>query len=542
MLSYSPQGTFILTLFALVMSGLCLAVLLWVRMREPAHAAATGLRALAVGLGLLLGAFAVQALYDRLAMRPADGGESATAWLLVASDGARLLAAGALVAGYLVLSGRPRRAWMVVILTLALAGIGIPRLPEDMARIGESIVPLTMPRAGEVSVLLFGVILLGRSSSRPATAALCLLGAGRGVAWLAAGWPAASEAFWAAEQLATLAALVLLALSLERESSEASLRSFVRLNLTILVLATSLILVVTELGRRQFVALAALHVEDVAEFVRGHTLQYFDQGEAPEAVLSHEDVLRRVVADFGRYPDLRRVQVTLEGHSMALVIHPSREVEQEFWMGHRLAAPRVSPADFAMAPVVHMPLRTGGRAVGSVQLEQSLERINEKVGWQMQVIFAVFTLFVGMASVVTGLLIVGAERTIRSQYGELQRAERRLSQAERLASIGAVADGVAHELNNPAGILVARTDYLLSVIESSLIPSDVRDDLDTIRRQAQRIGKTVKGLLSFTRPTPLQSGPVNVRAVLESAAASSFTSPPRRRRSVATGIASSRCS
>ncbi|MEK6630409.1 MAG: ATP-binding protein, partial [Acidobacteriota bacterium] len=194
-------------------------------------------------------------------------------------------------------------------------------------------------------------------------------------------------------------------------------------------------------------------------------------------------------------------------------------IAQELWSGERKRPAPVSPADFTVAPLMSVPILSGGRPIGSVQLDHSLERINERLGMQMRLIFGVFTLFVGVGSIVTGMVVVAADRTIRHQFEELERTRRRLSVAERLASIGAVADGVAHEINNPAGILVARTDYLLSVIEDRAAYAEICDDLDTIRRQAQRIAKTVRDLLTFTRPTPLRREVFDLRPVVESALA-----------------------
>lgn len=518
-LSYSPEGTFVLTLFGLVLSGLSLTVLLWIRSREPSVRTSPSVRALATGFALLSGAFAARALYCALGTSPPGETHDEYFWLFFASEEARLLAAAALVTGYLIQRGRHAAARVVIGIALVLAVGAALRAPADAALSARSIVPLAAPRVAEVGVLLAGVALVRRSRGLSLTAALVLLAAGRAVPLLAVARPAMTELSWSIEHMATLAGLIVLALALERESQLTALRFFLRLNLTFLVLASSLIMVVTESERRQLVDLSALQIQDLAEFVRGHTLYYAGRGEPPEQVLGHKDVVRKLVAEFGRYPDLRRIQVRLQGRAMALSINEQGEIDQQFWTGVRVIPPRVSPSDFAVASLLHVPILSAGRPVGSVDLDHSLERINQQIGWRMQVIFGVFTLFVIVASIVTGMLVLAADRTIRSQYDELERTQRRLSVAERLASIGAVADGVAHEINNPAGILVTRTDYLLSVIQSSRAYAEIREDLETIRRQAQRIARTVKDLLTFTRQAPMLRELCDLRAVVESAVA-----------------------
>ena len=519
LLSFSPQGTFVLILFELVLSGLSLVVLVWILFREPQQESRAGLSALSVGFALLVTAFALRAVYCRLAVCPPASMELSYSWLLFASEAARVLGAGSLVAGYLIKQRRPRWAAVLGAATLGLVVFAVARYSSDAPSGLQSIVPLTTNRLAEVVVLVVGMALVARAQGIRLAAALILLAAGRAVAVMSVWRPESTELAWASEHVATLAGLIVFALALERESRQTTLRFLVRLNLTFIVLASSLILAVTEIERRQFVEFSAMNAQDLAEFVRGHMLYYSNRGEQPTDVLSHDDVIRKLVAEFGRYPDLRRVQVSLRGRTMALSINQHGEIDQQFWIGERDVRPRVSPADFSAAPLMSLPILAVGQSIGRVELDHSLERINERIGWQMQLIFAIFTLFVSVASLVTGMLVVGADRTIRRQYEELERTRRRLSLTERLASIGAVADGVAHEINNPAGILVARTDYLLSVIRQSPVFAEIRDDLETIRRQAQRIAKTVKDLLTFTRPSHLCGEVFDVHAVLESALA-----------------------
>ena len=202
---------------------------------------------------------------------------------------------------------------------------------------------------------------------------------------------------------------------------------------------------------------------------------------------------------------------------MALEINEAGEIDQQFWTGERPARPPVAPADFAEALLVQEQVQVDGRVVGGVSLFHSVVRINSRIGQQMQVAFAVFTLFVVAGSIVTGVLVHMADRTIGRQNLELAAAQQRLLQSERLASIGAVANGVAHEINNPAGVLVARSDYLLSVIRDKPYSPEIKDDLDTIRRQSQRIAKTVKDLLNSTRRARQARDPVDLGTVVESA-------------------------
>ncbi len=515
-LSFSPQGTFVLVLFQLVLSGLAFVVLLWICASERSTGSSGASRLLLAGFALLTLAFATRAVYCRLAVCPPASVDAGYHWLLSSADLLRLIGVSLLVSGYLLLRGRRRAAAVVVATGLVLCVIVAARVPSDADLAMRSIVPLTTARAAEGAVLLIGAGLIWRAHALSA-AALLVLAAARLTAGLGAWRPGATELAWALEHTGTLVALVLLTLALERETVQTTVRFFLRLNLTFVLLASSLILAVSEIQRRQLTEFAAFQSEDLAEFVRGHMLYYTQRGEPPDRVVTHDDVVRKLVAEFGRYPDLRRVEVSLRGWSMALTINENGEIDQERWIGQRIPRPRVSLEDFSVASLVFAPIVVEGQPLGRVDLVHSLARINERIGWQMQLAFAVFTLAVLIASLVNGMLVLVADRTIRRQFEELEKTQHRLSRAERLASIGSVADGVAHEINNPAGILVARTDYLLSVTRDNPQCAGISDDLHTIRRQAHRIAKTVRDLLTFTRPAPLRCERVLVGGVLDAA-------------------------
>jgi two-component system, NtrC family, sensor kinase len=99
---------------------------------------------------------------------------------------------------------------------------------------------------------------------------------------------------------------------------------------------------------------------------------------------------------------------------------------------------------------------------------------------------------------------------------EERQLSRQLISTEKLASIGRLAAGVAHEINNPLGGILAFTQILMQ--EHPQDEEDRRECLAEIERSALRCKAVVESLLRFSRQTPNdQVGPVSANDVVRSA-------------------------
>jgi two-component system NtrC family sensor kinase len=92
-----------------------------------------------------------------------------------------------------------------------------------------------------------------------------------------------------------------------------------------------------------------------------------------------------------------------------------------------------------------------------------------------------------------------------------EESETKLLQSEKQASVGKLAGGVAHEINNPLTGIFTFTHMLLKRKD---IPEEVRQDLETIAQETERVRKIVKGLLEFSRQTELDREPMDINRLV----------------------------
>jgi two-component system, NtrC family, sensor kinase len=100
--------------------------------------------------------------------------------------------------------------------------------------------------------------------------------------------------------------------------------------------------------------------------------------------------------------------------------------------------------------------------------------------------------------------LIREEEALRAKVDEVERAtvslreaQDRLIRSERLASVGRLAAGLAHEVGNPIAALLGLEDLLL---EGGLDASEQQDFLQRMRKETERINRILRDLLQFARP------------------------------------------
>lgn len=106
--------------------------------------------------------------------------------------------------------------------------------------------------------------------------------------------------------------------------------------------------------------------------------------------------------------------------------------------------------------------------------------------------------------------IVGV-RGITRDITDRMKMEQQLVIASKLASIGELAAGVAHEINNP---LTAITGFAQLLIAEEGLPAQVKQDLEKIYLQSQRAAKIVQNLLTFSRSYQLERQVIDINDLI----------------------------
>ena len=103
-------------------------------------------------------------------------------------------------------------------------------------------------------------------------------------------------------------------------------------------------------------------------------------------------------------------------------------------------------------------------------------------------------------------LILSTSRDIT----ERKKMQEKLIIADRLASIGELTSGMAHELNNPLTSVIGFADLLLE----KELPADIKENITYMCREAKRTSEVVKNMLTFARKHPIIKQPVDINDIV----------------------------
>jgi Amt family ammonium transporter len=104
------------------------------------------------------------------------------------------------------------------------------------------------------------------------------------------------------------------------------------------------------------------------------------------------------------------------------------------------------------------------------------------------------------------------EERVRKASARLEETQRQLFQSEKLAALGKLSAGIAHEIRNP---LTSIKILIHSLIDEMATDASREKDMTVIEAEIERVNKIIRQFLDFARPRPPSLEPMDVRTVLE---------------------------
>jgi two-component system NtrC family sensor kinase len=107
------------------------------------------------------------------------------------------------------------------------------------------------------------------------------------------------------------------------------------------------------------------------------------------------------------------------------------------------------------------------------------------------------------------------EEMVIERTKKLEESHAQLIQTEKLASMGKLAGYIAHEINNPIGIIVARAECILMDAKEMGYHNDLIKDIEVIKNHSNRVAMITRGMLTFARKSPAEFSDVNLNVVID---------------------------
>jgi signal transduction histidine kinase/CheY-like chemotaxis protein len=108
---------------------------------------------------------------------------------------------------------------------------------------------------------------------------------------------------------------------------------------------------------------------------------------------------------------------------------------------------------------------------------------------------------------------------LKAAMADLEKAHMRLAVTERLSTVGQLAAGVAHEINNPLAFVVSNLSFIEEelALKEGVVGTEVAQAIADAQHGAARVAGIVKGLSAFSRVDEDRSDDVDLQAVVEDA-------------------------
>jgi signal transduction histidine kinase/DNA-binding response OmpR family regulator len=190
---------------------------------------------------------------------------------------------------------------------------------------------------------------------------------------------------------------------------------------------------------------------------------------------------------------------------------------EPFWTASDEQSVKVK-TNYLVKALAYVPLKVGAKVIGVLLIDNKVSNTpftdNDIYLLSMLADYAAIAISKARAYGTAKSFNRELERRVEERTTELRAAQEQLVQAEKLASIGQLASGVAHEINNPIGVILGFAQLMLK-----RTPEDnpMHKPLATIEREGLRCKEIVQDLLHFAAQRQPMLSRVDINAVIEAA-------------------------
>jgi two-component system NtrC family sensor kinase len=170
---------------------------------------------------------------------------------------------------------------------------------------------------------------------------------------------------------------------------------------------------------------------------------------------------------------------------------------------------------------VHTPIKRlieGTKAVSAMQLDRPIEITSTDEIGELARSFDTMRERLQASLAKNEEFTRGLEAMVEERTDQLRKAQEKLVQSGRLASLGQLAASVAHEINNPLSSVLNLSVLMQRILKDDGVPADRVGDfrryLSQIVNETSRAGRIVKDLLAFSRRSRPQRGAVDLNAIV----------------------------
>jgi signal transduction histidine kinase/ActR/RegA family two-component response regulator len=251
---------------------------------------------------------------------------------------------------------------------------------------------------------------------------------------------------------------------------------------------------------------STLNLESVLDSIIQVASEVIETEQAAILLLDEETQELRFAAATGlNRATVKSIPVPMEGSIAGWIFnHNKPQIVQDTQQDKRHFNKVDQKAQFRTKSILGVPLQVHDAAIGVLEVVNKCDNR----GFDDHDIEMLETLAAHAAVAIENARLY---QQLQNQMAALQDAQARLVQSEKLAAIGELIAGVAHELNNPLTTIIGYSELLYSLAEDK----ETSNDLKRIVTQGQRAATIVRNLLDFSRQRKSERQTVQINSLVQ---------------------------